>query len=101
MDTDDLTDVLRSLPDSIYQKVLAAMDAQDRHRVEAAMAYEEDTAGSIMNTDTVTLRPDVNLDVVLRYLRLKGELPEATEQRFGKVAQGAGDYNANHRNRRT
>ncbi|NRA84042.1 MAG: magnesium transporter [Gammaproteobacteria bacterium] len=82
MDTDDLTDVLRSLPDSIYQKVLATMDAQDRHRVEAAMAYDEDTAGSIMNTDTVTLRPDVNLDVVLRYLRLKGELPEATDMLY-------------------
>ena len=82
MDTDDITDVLRSLPDSVYQKVLNAMDEQDRHRVEAAMAYDEDTAGSIMNTDTVTLRPDVNLDVVLRYLRLKGELPEATDMLY-------------------
>ncbi|NRA60048.1 MAG: magnesium transporter [Psychrobium sp.] len=82
MDTDDLTDVLRTLPDSVYLQVLDAMDAQDRHRVEAAMAYDEDTAGSIMNTDTVTLRPDVNLDVVLRYLRLKGELPEATDMLY-------------------
>lgn len=82
MDTDDLTEVLRTLPDSIYLQVLGAMDTQDRHRVEAAMAYEEDTAGSIMNTDTVTLRHDVNLDVVLRYLRLKGELPEATDMLY-------------------
>lgn len=82
MDTDDLTEVLRTLPDGIYLEVLGAMDAQDRHRVEAAMAYEEDTAGSIMNTDTVTLRPDVNIDVVLRYLRLKGELPEATDMLY-------------------
>ncbi len=82
MDTDDLTDVLRTLPDSIYLQVLGAMDAQDRSRVEAAMAYDEDTAGSIMNTDTVTLRPDVNLDVVMRYLRLKGELPEATDMLY-------------------
>jgi len=79
MDTDDLTYVLRSLPDTVYQEVLAQMDAQDRHRLEAAMAYPEDTAGSIMNTDTVTLRPDVSLDVVLRYLRLRGELPQATD----------------------
>lgn len=82
MDTDDLTDVLRSLPDSIYLQVLETMDAQDRSRVEAAMAYEEDTAGSIMNTDTVTLRSDVNLDVVMRYLRLKGQLPEATDMLY-------------------
>jgi len=82
MDTDDLTEVLRTLPDSVYLEVLGAMDTQDRHRVEAAMAYEEDTAGSIMNTDTVTLRDDVNLDVVMRYLRLKGELPEATDMLY-------------------
>lgn len=82
MDTDDLTDVLRTLPDSIYREVLGAMDTQDRSRVEAAMAYAEDTAGSIMNTDTVTLRPDVNLDVVMRYLRLKGDLPKATDMLY-------------------
>ncbi|MGB0893942.1 MAG: magnesium transporter [Parashewanella sp.] len=79
MDTDDLAYVLRSLPDSIYQQVLQSMSSQDRHRVEQALSYPEDTAGSIMNTDTVTLRPDVNIDVVLRYLRSRGSLPEATD----------------------
>ncbi|WP_432456001.1 MULTISPECIES: magnesium transporter [unclassified Agarivorans] len=79
MDTDDIAYVLRSLPDSVYQEVLSQMDGQDRHRVEAALAYPEDTAGSIMNTDTITLRADVSIDVVLRYLRLRGELPEATD----------------------
>ena len=79
MDTDDLAYILRSIPDSLYQAVLQQMDEQDRHRVQQALAYPEDTAGSIMNTDTITLRPDVSIDVVLRYLRLKGELPEATD----------------------
>jgi len=79
MDTDDLAYILRGIPDSIYQAVLQQMDEQDRHRVEQALAYPEDTAGSMMNTDTITLRPDVSVDVVLRYLRLKGELPEATD----------------------
>ncbi|WP_026957971.1 magnesium transporter [Aliagarivorans taiwanensis] len=79
MDTDDLAYVLRGLPEDDYQAVLEQMTAQDRHRVEAALAYPEDTAGSIMNTDTITLRPDVSVDVVLRYLRLRGELPEATD----------------------
>jgi magnesium transporter len=79
MDTDDLAYILRSIPNSLYQAVLEQMDAQDRHRVEQALAYPEDTAGSIMNTDTITLRPDVSIDVVLRYLRLKGELPDATD----------------------
>ena len=79
MDIDDLAEVLRTLPDSIFNEVLNTMDSQDRTRVEAALSYEEDTAGSIMNTDTITLRPDVSVDVVLRYLRLKGDLPEATD----------------------
>ncbi|MGB5444835.1 MAG: magnesium transporter [Psychromonas sp.] len=79
MDTDDIASILRGIPDSLYQAVLQNMDEQDRHRVEQALAYPEDTAGSLMNTDTITLRPDVSIDVVLRYLRLKGELPEATD----------------------
>jgi magnesium transporter len=79
MDVDDLAEVLRTLPDSVYQEVLSAMDSQDRGRVEAALSFEEDTAGGIMNTDTITIRPDVTVDVVLRYLRLRGSLPEATD----------------------
>ncbi|AZQ85826.1 magnesium transporter [Colwellia sp. Arc7-635] len=79
MDVDDLAEVFRTLPDSVYQEVLNAMDWQDRSRVEAALSYEEDTAGGIMNTDTISIRPDVTVDVVLRYLRLRGELPEATD----------------------
>lgn len=55
------------------------MDTQDRDRVEQALAYPEDTAGGMMNTDVVTIRSDVTVDVVLRYLRMRGELPEATD----------------------
>ena len=79
MDVDDLAEVLRTLPDTVYREVLKSMDSQDRSRVETALSYGEDTAGGIMNTDTITLRPEVSVDVVLRYLRLKGQLPEATD----------------------
>ena len=79
MDDDDLGEVLRGLPDTIYKEVLDTMDIQDRNRAERAMSYEEDTAGALMSPDTITLRPDVSVDVVLRYLRLKGELPENTD----------------------
>ncbi|WP_394130287.1 magnesium transporter [Shewanella maritima] len=82
MDTDDLAYILRSLPDTVYQQVLQSMSSQDRHRVEQALSYPDDTAGSIMNTDTVTLRPDVSIDVVLRYLRQRGHLPEATDMLY-------------------
>ncbi len=79
MDTDDLAYVLSGLDEDAYQDVLSQMDAQDRQRLEQALAYPEDTAGSVMNTDTITLRPDVTIDVVLRYLRLKTEIPEGTD----------------------
>lgn len=79
LDDDDMAEVLRSLPDSVYRRVLKSMDKQDRGRAERVMAYEEDTAGAIMNTDTITVRPDVTIDVIMRYLRLKESLPEATD----------------------
>jgi len=79
METDGLAYVLRGIPDTVYRAVLEQMDAQDRQRVELALAFPEDTAGSIMNTDTVTVRPDVTIEVVLRYLRLKGSLPDTTD----------------------
>ena len=55
------------------------MDEQDRQRAELGLSYGEDTAGFIMNTDTITLRPEVSVEVILRYLRLKGEIPEDTD----------------------
>ncbi|WP_297481566.1 magnesium transporter [uncultured Photobacterium sp.] len=79
MESDDVAYVLRSLSDERYQEVLAQMDAIDRHRIEEALAYPEDTAGGMMSTDFITIRGDVTADVVLRYLRMRGELPEATD----------------------
>ena len=82
MDTDDLAYVLRGLPEPVYQQVLKSMDESDRERAETALSYAEDSAGGIMNTDTITLRSDDPIDVALRYLRLKGELPEATDKLY-------------------
>ncbi|KKK97220.1 hypothetical protein LCGC14_2654920, partial [marine sediment metagenome] len=82
MSHDDLGEVLRSLPDTVYQDVVSAMDSQDRERATQALSYQERSAGALMNTDTVTIRPDVTIDVVLRYLRLRGELPEGTDDLY-------------------
>ncbi|RQW61566.1 magnesium transporter [Vibrio viridaestus] len=79
MDTDDVAYVLRSLPDDLSREVLSQMDAADRLRIEMALSYPEDTAGGLMSTDVVTIRGDVSVDVVLRYLRMRGELPQATD----------------------
>lgn len=82
LEVDDLADLLADLPRTVTQQALDAMDYQDRQRVEAVLSYDEDTAGGLMNTDTVTVRRDVTLDVVLRYLRVRGELPPATDSLF-------------------
>ncbi len=82
LEMDDLADLLADLPDTVTEQALAGMDQQDRKRLEAVLAYDEDTAGGLMNTDTVTVRRDVTLDVVLRYLRTRGELPRATDSLF-------------------
>lgn len=79
MDTDDVAYVLRSLPDDVSREVLDQMDIADRQRVETALSYSEDSAGALMNTDVITIRSDVDVDVVLRYLRMKGDLPENTD----------------------
>tara|TARA_R110001592_G_scaffold59620_2_gene180915 strand:+ start:37154 stop:38518 length:1365 start_codon:yes stop_codon:yes gene_type:complete len=80
LDTDDLADILQQLPEAVIQEVLDSMDSQDRVRVEKVLAYPEDTAGGMMNTDPVTIRPDISIDVVLRYLRRHRSLPDMTDQ---------------------
>jgi magnesium transporter len=79
---DDLADLLAELPEAVTQQVLRSMDHQDRLRLTSVLAFPEDTAGGLMNTDTVTVRPDVTLEVVMRYLRMRGELPDRTDCLF-------------------
>lgn len=79
LDTDDFADILQQLPTTISDQVLANMNLSDRSRVEAVLSYPEDSAGGLMNTDTITVRPRHALEIVLRYLRLRKELPEATD----------------------
>jgi magnesium transporter len=79
LDTDDLADLIQDLPGAVIGEVLRAMDKADRDRLEQVLFYDEDTAGGLMNVDTVTVRADVTLDVVFRYLRRRGEMPEATD----------------------
>ncbi len=78
-DVDDIADLLQQLPDTITRKVLDSMDSQDRQRVEAILSYPEDSAGGLMNTDTITIRPSNTVDVVLRYLRRHQEIPDMTD----------------------
>jgi len=79
LETDNLADILQHLPHQVTSQVLQAMDAQDRQRVETILSYPEDTAGGLMNTDSITVRARHTLDVVLRYLRRHDTIPEMTD----------------------
>ena len=79
LETDDLADILQQLLIQIAQEVLDAMDQQDRQRVEKILSYDEDTAGGLMNTDSITVRRNHTVELVLRYLRRHQTLPEMTD----------------------
>ena len=82
LDVDDIVDILQQLPDRVIPEVLKAMSVQDRHRVESVLTYNEDTAGGLMDTEVITVRQDITVDVVLRYLRRFEEIPDTTDNLF-------------------
>ena len=79
LDTDDFADILQQLPTTITNQVLENLDSRDRARVESVLSYPEDSAGGLMNTDTITVRPRHAAELVLRYLRLRRDLPATTD----------------------
>ena len=79
MEVDDLADLLVDLPETVTQEVLQSLDKQDQERVRQVLSYDEESAGGLMNVDIVTVRPDVTLEVVCRYLRAVGEVSDGTD----------------------
>ncbi|MCG6975638.1 MAG: magnesium transporter [Acidiferrobacterales bacterium] len=82
LDTDDIADLLPELPDEVIAQILFSLDKQDRQRLEAVLPYPEDTAGGLMDVDAITVRENITVEVVFRYLRMRGELPEGTNKLF-------------------
>lgn len=79
MELDDLADLVADLPEAVTQEVIRSLDQQDRDRLHKVLAYDEDSAGGLMNVDIITVRPDVTLGVVLRYLRARNDVPDGTD----------------------
>lgn len=82
LDTDDIADLLPDLPDDVIAEILFALDRQNRQRLDQVLSYSQDTAGGLMNVDALTVRENITLEVVLRYLRRLEELPETTNKLF-------------------
>lgn len=79
LEFDDLADLLQELPEQVTQQVLEALDEQNRERLQSVLSYPEDTAGGLMNTDVITVRPEITLGVVQRFLRFRGDIPDTTD----------------------
>jgi magnesium transporter len=82
LDTDEIADLVPDLPQGVVDDVLHSMSVEEREQLRAAMSYEEDSVGALMDFDMVSVRDDVTLEVVLRYLRRMDELPDHTDQVF-------------------
>ena len=79
LEVDDLADILQSLPEKITNEVLSLMNSRDRGRVENVLDFPEESAGGLMNTDVITVRPENSIELVMRYLRFLRKLPQNTD----------------------
>ena len=79
LDTDDLADIIQSLPANLTQKTIKSLDKQNQDRLARVLSFPDDTAGGLMNTDTINVRSTVTVDVLLKYLRRLKKLPEQTD----------------------
>ncbi len=82
LDADEIADLAPDLPRDVLEDVFQSLPMGEREQLRAAMSYPEDAVGALMDFDVVTIREDVTLEVVLRYLRRLDELPDHTDQLF-------------------
>ncbi|MDG2536677.1 magnesium transporter [Dyella jiangningensis] len=82
LDADELADLVEDLPTEVLPELMASLGAQQRERVQAALSYPDDQVGALMDFEMVTIREDITLETVLRYLRRFDELPEPTDKLF-------------------
>lgn len=88
LELDDLADIIEDLPQEVTDELLLSMDRNNRELLKRVMSYPEDSAGGLMNPDVITIRPDVTIDVVLRYIRMRGELPKPLGDLFAVGRDG-------------
>lgn len=82
LELDEVVDILQNLPEERMQNILSKMSLRDRKRIEQGLIYSDDTAGGLLNTDVLSVRPNHTVEVVTRYLREQKILPENTDKIF-------------------
>ncbi len=79
---DETVDILQNLPEDRMNSILSKMSYRDRKRIEIGLTYPENTAGGLLNTDVISVRPSHSIEVVINYLRDQNELPDNTDKIF-------------------
>jgi len=82
LDTDEIADLAPDLPREVIQDVFRSLTPEEREQLRAAMSFPEGTVGALMDFDMISIRDDITIEVVLRYLRRLDEMPELTDQLF-------------------
>ena len=82
LDIDDVVDILQHIPEKMIPAVLDRMSGQDRYRIEKVLTYPENTAGGLMDPNVITVRPDITVKLVLRYLRRFDNIPNNFDNIF-------------------
>lgn len=88
LDADELADLAPDLPRDVVRELMDTLDAQQRERLKSALSFDSDQVGALMDFDMVTIRDDVTLEVVSRYLRRFETLPDHTDKLFVVDQQG-------------
>jgi len=82
LELDEIVDILQNLPEERTEEILSKMSQVDRKRIEMGLTYADNTAGGLLNTDVISVRPNNSIEVVISYLRGQKNLPENTDKIF-------------------
>ena len=82
LELDEIVDILQNLPEERMKNILSNMSRVDRKRIEMGLTFPENTAGGLLNTDVISVRPNNSINEVISYLRDQGKLPENTDKIF-------------------
>ena len=82
LEPDETVDILQNLPEERMNTILSKMSFRDRKRIEIGLTYPENTAGGLLNTDVISVRPSHSIEMVINYLRDQKELPNNTDKIF-------------------
>jgi magnesium transporter len=82
LDSDEIADLVPDLPSDVVLAVMKSLNQEERAQLQSLMSFPEDSVGSLMDFDMITVREDVSLDVVLRYLRRRDSIASDVDQLF-------------------